>query len=62
MNGKVIWYLVILIVLMFAIVALIPYISSGDQSSLTAFILVISLDLAIIVFGYLLLFRKNFLS
>lgn len=51
-----IWYSFIVVVSMFAVVALIAYIFSGDKTALTAFESLLALDLAIIVLGYIFLY------
>ena len=59
MDSKRIWYLLIIIVFMFAALALIPCLSSGDNTSLTAFEELLALDFAIIVLGYLFFYLRT---
>jgi Na+-transporting methylmalonyl-CoA/oxaloacetate decarboxylase gamma subunit len=49
----------IIIVTMFAVSALVPYISSGDKTSLTAFERLLALDLAIIILGFIFFYLRR---
>jgi hypothetical protein len=55
----VFFYYFIIIVTMFAVSALIPHISSGDKTSLTAFERLLALDLAIIILGCIFFYLRR---